>query len=234
MRISEVANRTGLNVSNIRFYERKGLLNPERKEDSKYRDYTEEDVHKIKRILLYRKMGISIETIYLLLNEKIDEKEVLLRQQNELQLQMNTLQGAMELCSLLLKEETLDNDKLDQYLNYVYEEEHEGKMFAEIEELLDDLTDYTKETVFYSYPILTLMFQKRPWVVKTISVLFWGILIAIPILHLLEFLSGNGPFRIISITCFLLIILIYSVGFFTYRKKKRRKMKGVVDDGDLL
>lgn len=234
MRISEVANRTGLNVSNIRFYERKGLLNPERKEDSKYRDYTEEDVHKIKRILLYRKMGISIETIYLLLNRKIDEKEVLLRQQNELQLQMNTLQGAMELCSLLLKEETLDNDKLDQYLNYVYEEEHEGKMFAEIEELLDDLTDYTKETVFYSYPIVTLMFQKRPGVVKTISVLFWGILIAIPILHLLEFLSGNGPFRIISITCFLLIILIYSVGFFTYRKKKRRKMKGVVDDGDLL
>ena len=30
MRISEAANLTGLNISNIRFYERKGLLKPVR------------------------------------------------------------------------------------------------------------------------------------------------------------------------------------------------------------
>ena len=61
MRISEVAGLTGLNVSNIRFYERKGLLTPVREEESRYRDYTEEDVRRIKRILLYRKMGIPVE-----------------------------------------------------------------------------------------------------------------------------------------------------------------------------
>ena len=70
MRISEVASRTGLNVSNVRFYERKGLLIPDREEENQYRDYTEKDVKRIKQILLYRKMGISIETIYLLLNGK--------------------------------------------------------------------------------------------------------------------------------------------------------------------
>lgn len=32
MRISEVAARTGLNISNVRFYERKGLLTPDREE----------------------------------------------------------------------------------------------------------------------------------------------------------------------------------------------------------
>ena len=30
MRIGEIAERTGLNISNVRFYERKGLLTPER------------------------------------------------------------------------------------------------------------------------------------------------------------------------------------------------------------
>ena len=70
MRISEVAELTGLNISNVRFYERKGLLNPNRESGSKYRDYTDEDVARIKKILLYRKMGISIETIFLLLNDK--------------------------------------------------------------------------------------------------------------------------------------------------------------------
>ena len=80
MRISEAAERTGLKVSNVRFYERKGLLSPAREADSKYRDYSEEDVQRIKLILLYRKMGVSIDTIYLLLNEKAGMKDILTRQ----------------------------------------------------------------------------------------------------------------------------------------------------------
>ena len=53
MRIGEIAERTGLNISNVRFYERKGLLTPEREAGSKYRDYSEEDVNRIKKILLF-------------------------------------------------------------------------------------------------------------------------------------------------------------------------------------
>ena len=37
MKISEAAKLTGLNVSSIRFYERKGLLMPQREDGSKYR-----------------------------------------------------------------------------------------------------------------------------------------------------------------------------------------------------
>lgn len=59
MKISEAAKLTGLNVSSVRFYERKGLLMPQREDGSKYRDYTDEDVQRIRQILLYRKMGIS-------------------------------------------------------------------------------------------------------------------------------------------------------------------------------
>ena len=48
MKISEAAKLTGLNVSSIRFYERKGLLMPQREDGSKYRDYTDEDVQRIR------------------------------------------------------------------------------------------------------------------------------------------------------------------------------------------
>ena len=37
MRIGEVAEKTGLSISNIRFYEKKGLIGPEREAESKYR-----------------------------------------------------------------------------------------------------------------------------------------------------------------------------------------------------
>lgn len=39
MKIGEVANETGLGISNIRFYEKKGLLAPARKEDFQLKRY---------------------------------------------------------------------------------------------------------------------------------------------------------------------------------------------------
>ena len=83
MKISEAAKLTGLNVSSIRFYERKGLLVPQRENGSKYRDYTEADVQRMKQILLYRKMGIAVETIELILKEKSDLREVLTEQKRK-------------------------------------------------------------------------------------------------------------------------------------------------------
>ena len=64
MKIGEVAKKTGLNVSNIRFYERKGLLEPERKGDGNYREYSEEDIFRLKGILLYRKMEPVLEDAF--------------------------------------------------------------------------------------------------------------------------------------------------------------------------
>lgn len=97
MRISEVAALTGLAVSNIRFYEKKGLLAVQREKESKYRDYSEEDIERLKIILLYRKMNFSIDTIYLLLQGKADLSEALIRQEEELAGQMDMLQGSIEL-----------------------------------------------------------------------------------------------------------------------------------------
>lgn len=59
MRIGEIAKRTGLNISNIRFYERKGLLTPKREQDSQYRDYTEEDVLQVKNDIVVPENGNS-------------------------------------------------------------------------------------------------------------------------------------------------------------------------------
>ena len=50
MRIGEIAEKTGLSISNIRFYEKKGLIGPDREKESKYRNYTDGDLDRIKRM----------------------------------------------------------------------------------------------------------------------------------------------------------------------------------------
>ena len=63
MRIKEVEQRTGLTAKAIRLYESKGLLKPARETENDYRDYTEEDVARLKTIAILRKLDLSVAEI---------------------------------------------------------------------------------------------------------------------------------------------------------------------------
>ena len=48
MKIRQAEQLTGISGSNIRFYEKEGLIKPERGENN-YREYSEEDVELLKK-----------------------------------------------------------------------------------------------------------------------------------------------------------------------------------------
>ncbi len=62
MNIKEMEERSGLQRSNIRFYEKEGLLHPQRQEN-RYRDYSEEDLRQLLKIRLLRTVGLSLEEL---------------------------------------------------------------------------------------------------------------------------------------------------------------------------
>jgi DNA-binding transcriptional MerR regulator len=62
MKIQELERLTGLERPSIRFYEKEGLLNPNRLENG-YRDYSQADVELLKKVKLLRRLGMSVEKI---------------------------------------------------------------------------------------------------------------------------------------------------------------------------
>ena len=60
MKIKELEAITGIPRATIRFYEKEGLLSPER-EDNGYREYSEEDKDKLMKIKLLRLLSIPIK-----------------------------------------------------------------------------------------------------------------------------------------------------------------------------
>ena len=62
MTIQEVERQSGMTRANIRFYEEKGLLTPQRQPNG-YRDYSAADVETLRRVRLLRSLDISIDTI---------------------------------------------------------------------------------------------------------------------------------------------------------------------------
>lgn len=63
MRIKEVESIVGITQKNIRFYEKEGLLSPSRQRENGYRTFTQEDVARLQRIKLLRKLDVSLEDI---------------------------------------------------------------------------------------------------------------------------------------------------------------------------
>lgn len=62
MRIQELERLVNTDRATIRFYEKEGLIAPNRSENG-YRDYTQENALELKRILLLRRLGVSISAI---------------------------------------------------------------------------------------------------------------------------------------------------------------------------
>lgn len=224
MRISEAAKETGLSVSNIRFYEKKGLLSPEREEESKYRDYTKEDIRRLKQIILYRKMNLPVEMIFLILNGEASAKKVLQKQKEELIEQQRMLQGSIELCSRILAENDLEQIDVDYFLNYVREEEGRGRQFALMEELLDDASDFYGISKFRADPWAGKLMQNK-WIVRGIALIWLLTCIVLPITQIGTRIAAEGSVR--PITVFLWFMWGWTVTYPFYKFRKYKTKNGV-------
>ena len=71
MNINEVEVVTGLTRANIRYYEKEGLIEVERL-DNKYRNYSSENIRELRKIILLRRLGFSVDAIRKMKNSETD------------------------------------------------------------------------------------------------------------------------------------------------------------------
>lgn len=105
MTIGQFSKISGVSARTIRYYEEMGLITCSRSEDSNYRLYGEIEVKKLKHILLFKKLGISLEEIKQILNadnndEIIDifskQQQILKNEISELQIQKQIIDGIIK------------------------------------------------------------------------------------------------------------------------------------------
>lgn len=118
MTIREAEALTGLTRSNIRFYEKEGLLSPARLSNS-YRDYSQDDVAHLRRIAFLRTLGLSVEDIRGVMTGKETLHAALERQLQANAAQQQTLVQAQKICREMLADPSLTYATLqiDQYMD---------------------------------------------------------------------------------------------------------------------
>lgn len=105
MKIKEIEKRTGIQSANIRYYEKEGLLHPERNEENNYRDYSETDVQRLEQIKILRLLGISIEEIKELYMDERTLEEVITTRLEQLDKEERRLKEVRATCENILKQD---------------------------------------------------------------------------------------------------------------------------------
>lgn len=132
MTIKEVEQSLEVPRATVRFYEKEGLINPQRGENG-YREYSEEDVQTLKKIIILRKLGLAVADIEDVLDGARPMSEVVADNIGNLEKQIEELQGALKVCHRLQEEqEEIDTFDVEKYWNVIEEEEQKGNRFLDI------------------------------------------------------------------------------------------------------
>lgn len=132
MEIKEVESLLSISRSNIRFYEKQGLISPERR-DNNYRDYTKEDITALKRIVMFRKMGFTIEEISLMQKGKLSFNEAIPDVKSRLETEIEQLNGALNTISQISKEYTsFEKIDVNKCWDSIQRSENSGEKFIDI------------------------------------------------------------------------------------------------------
>lgn len=111
MKINEIEKLLGLSKANIRYYENEGLINPSRTENG-YRNYNEVDVALLKKIIIYRKLGISISEIKAVLTNQKSLSGAIADSVKNMSGDIERLNASIEICEEI-ESRNIDNNDFD-------------------------------------------------------------------------------------------------------------------------
>lgn len=132
MKIKELENLLSISRSIIRFYEKQGLFSPERKNNN-YREYTEQDIDALKKIIILRKMGFTLEEIKLIQKDELSFSDAIHNTKQRLQEEIAQLSGSLKLVNRVAKEvSSFDDIDIHKHWNSIQESENSGEKFIDI------------------------------------------------------------------------------------------------------
>ena len=156
MRIKEVEDLVGITKKNIRFYEKEGLLTPGRELENSYRDYTEDDLRRLRVIKLLRKLDMPISAISDVLEERLSLHEALHLHSLLLEEQRCGIVNAQRVCRMISESgESLTELDTERFLDEILRGEENSTELVDIHRM-DTIKKY-RESVLVSIVIVALL-----------------------------------------------------------------------------
>lgn len=156
MNIGEVEKVTGITKQNIRFYEKEGLICPERNKENDYREYGEGDIRQLKLIYIMRKMGISIPDIKKVFSGELTLAAAAALCEERMLQEREEKEVLLEFCKDI-KTQSLEWIDEDKYKERIDNEEKQGNAFRPLWDEYKEVYLSEQKKKFTIYPDIIVM-----------------------------------------------------------------------------
>jgi DNA-binding transcriptional MerR regulator len=141
--VQKLGRLAGVSTRTLRYYDEIGILKPARINSSRYRIYGQAEVDRLQQIMLYREMGLNLDTIKeIVTSENFDETEALndhlvklLAQRQQIDLLIENVKKTMEYKKGFIK--MSDKEKFNGFKQQLIDE-NEKKYGKEVREKYGD------------------------------------------------------------------------------------------------
>jgi DNA-binding transcriptional MerR regulator len=129
MNIKAAEELSGVSRQNIRFYEREGLLNPDRNPENDYREYQQEHIETLKMIRVMRMLDMPLDQIKLVLEGSISPAKAAKEQRQKLKAQQEQLSAAIRFCEEWSAFQTMEAINVDEMISRMESPENVQGLF---------------------------------------------------------------------------------------------------------
>lgn len=129
MNIKAAEELSGVSRQNIRFYEREGLLNPDRNSENGYREYQQKHIETLKMIRAMRMLDMPLDQIKLVLEGSISPAKAAKEQRQKLKAQQEQLSAAIRFCEEWSAFQTMEAVNVDEMISRMESSENVQGLF---------------------------------------------------------------------------------------------------------
>ena len=129
MNIKAAEELSGVSRQNIRFYEREGLLNPDRNPENDYREYQQEHIETLKMIRVMRMLDMPLDQIKLVLEGSISPAKAAKEQRQKLKARQEQLSAAIRFCEEWSAFQTMEAVNVDEMISRMESSENVQGLF---------------------------------------------------------------------------------------------------------
>lgn len=164
--IGEVAKLLHLSPSQIRFYEKKGLLAPHHKDSNGYRLYSYDEIDTLEYIATFRNIGVSIPEIKEFIHQKNDDDliNVLNSTTDQLQLEIDKLTSQVDMLNDFKKQFSLNLSTSSQIVHYperlLYIIDEDMSIEKQEKDVYDFVSKYNIDYRYHEQQFLTLLIDQ--------------------------------------------------------------------------
>lgn len=220
MKINEIEKTLNIPRASVRFYEKEGLLHPTRSENG-YRDYSDDDISQLKRIIVLRKIGLTVAEIRDIDDGALNLYDAINTNIRRLKGERDEINAALDVCKSMIADQDEAYLDEDYYYSKIANMETAGSRFMSLaRDIIEYEEDKLRQTSWLSWRRVPLMQE-----IGHFAMVVFATLIGMTIPKLI--LPGEDPWdTLIKLPIWLPLMLLFMIviiaGLYFLEKKGKK------------